>query len=649
MNGVDYQKALMKERKNLWNTIKDQKKAYEDKIDGLNEQHTTNVKNQKDNYLNHKNEMERVFKDRYDKMDSANMEALSEKNKQYQEETEKLKNDFSQLAKSNIQNFNKKFSNLRNKFDENLSEEKENNKLIKQQLSQNYDERVQSIRKGADKEIQNYLNNAKGSGENLKNSFDQEKKELITKFEKDTNTLMKSELEKRNLLKQKAIGDIQNMVELNDKERMEAKDRQKENFQRVIGDANQRVSMMEKKMNEERERTAEVQSNEIKRQNQEFANRFSDQEKRFNKNVRDLERKNRINGMGAGSIQDELANNRRQIEKAQIEEKSKLLIEERDKILVDTSKKLEEADDKFRNDLKELKMEQAEKSNQKAWENSLALEDTKTKDRLERANLAETFNESLRVQKNISDKRLINEKKIYNQKVDNLKDNYRKELADAVLKSDMQFSEYKKVAANQKQQLQRDINRQNTIEKDQIKESYSQKIDDVHLKYERKIASLETENSVLNRKMEDAIRDSARNAQDEINRQRDEFKKVSEAEISSQKEIANQKVKELKSDMTKLQASYDKKMNDQRLLNQRKLKQTSFNYEQILKNERKRYQDIIDQNSRYFQVELSRMKTAGEEEKARLVSQYEDQISKMNEIFQKRQEDMERFVVLSKT
>ena len=69
----------------------------------------------------------------------------------------------------------------------------------------------------------------------------------------------------------------------------------------------------------------------------------------------------------------------------------------------------------------------------------------------------------------------------------------------------------------------------------------------------------------------------------------------------------------------------------------------SYKYYEMLKNERKKYQKIIDQNNRFYDREMSRLKTANESEKTRLISQYENQIQKMRDAFQRKQNEIEHF------
>jgi phage host-nuclease inhibitor protein Gam len=70
--------------------------------------------------------------------------------------------------------------------------------------------------------------------------------------------------------------------------------------------------------------------------------------------------------------------------------------------------------------------------------------------------------------------------------------------------------------------------------------------------------------------------------------------------------------------------------------------------EQKLKSEADRYQDIIDQNNKFMAREFQRLKMASELEKQRLVTQYEEQIKQLKDVYKERTNEIKQYNELNR-
>ena len=643
MSGIDYQKALITQRNNYVKNVRDQKRSHDERVNQLNKQHNHVVESQRNAYLNDKKTMETTFGDRYDKMQSNMQESLSEKSKKYNEETLRQKEDFQKASQDNVKKFNQRYSALEREFKKNIEETNQTNSNIQGQLRDSYDERVDSIRKKAQLDLKEYQRNVLGRGEDIKDTFSGEKQELISAHQDETRKLMKSELQKRNLLKDNIVKDMRLMKKHLEDERIRNRDIQRDNFERVITDSNDKVKHIQEKSKAEIKRMSESQVDEVRRQNKAFTKRFSDQERRYNKNLRDQEISARRNSTSKGSVQYEINKERRKVEEQQLANQKKILIDERNKVIVEASEKIDKAQGKFIDELKENKLEYAEALERQKWLMNNDFTKELVKDRLKQEELIQSFENKIAHEKEVAYQQFVSEREQSKEKVDHLKTDFHKSLVDARVKSEKNYTDLKFKNVQEKKQIAKVLNEQNSQQKAFMRKVFTDRMDNLARSYENRIDYLEAQNKVLRQNMEDTIGSLVRDTQEEIQRQQEEYAKVAKAEVKAQQEISQQKVKKLRDNISRVHTNYNAKINEVKLASDRNMKKMSYKYDEILKNERKKYQKIIDQNNRFFEREMTRLKTANESEKTRLISQYEYQIQKMRDAFQRKQNEIEHF------
>ena len=85
-----------------------------------------------------------------------------------------------------------------------------------------------------------------------------------------------------------------------------------------------------------------------------------------------------------------------------------------------------------------------------------------------------------------------------------------------------------------------------------------------------------------------------------------------------------------------------------RLENQSKLKSLSFKYDEEMSRQKDKYKDIIDQNKKFSDRELARVKLASTAEKDRIIVQYEEQIRQMKNLFERKETELNQFNKLNK-
>jgi hypothetical protein len=129
---------------------------------------------------------------------------------------------------------------------------------------------VGDIKRKAEKDVKLYQENALGDSNELQGKLTQEKRQLQTAHQDELNKVMKSEIEKRNLLKDKALQDVRLMREQQETEAMRQRERQKQKFADLNKASEIRNRTLANNMREELDRVNAKTKIEQKRNNKEF-------------------------------------------------------------------------------------------------------------------------------------------------------------------------------------------------------------------------------------------------------------------------------------------------------------------------------------------------------------------------------------------
>jgi len=78
-------------------------------------------------------------------------------------------------------------------------------------------------------------------------------------------------------------------------------------------------------------------------------------------------------------------------------------------------------------------------------------------------------------------------------------------------------------------------------------------------------------------------------------------------------------------------------------VSRKKNKDIQFELNQKLNSEVKRYQEIVDQNNKFFARELQRLQLASSTERQRLVSQYEERIQQLQNVYRDQMNEREQY------
>ena len=647
MNGFDYTRKLDREREIYQKNIKDNNRGNKEHLEAMKASFDHKTESQEASHLKQKNQLEKNFNDRYDKLDTAQREGLLSKNQAYEKAIISNEDDFNDERRTNLKDFNSRFTELKTNFKRNQDQEFENNTTIQNSLKDNYNKRVGELRKNADNNLKTYQSNAIGDNKDVNEKMQIEKKELIANHEKDINILQKQEIEKRNLLKDRVLKDVTKIRENQQEETIANRAKAKANFKNLTGSTSDKIRLLQNHMNEESNRMSDAQQKEIKKQNQGFSERFTQQEKRYNRSLREGEIKHRSQGIGAGSINAEIQGKQDVLEKEATDRRIATILNERVVLQEENERTQSKATEIFQDSYKNIKLDNAD--NIEKLKQSMTAESTneRAKERNHRSDQEHDHAISLQYKDKVNETKIINNNTKSKNAINNLKENYARSMNKAVSASQENFSIARSEMNAEKRTLQKRLHDENSENAAFLRKQSEIKIDKVTTGLEQKVNGLENKNRQIQQNFENKIKDIVQKTEEEIQRQQRAFKATSDSEIKLEREAGKSREKQLSDGMRMAQKNFDRKLNEQALLNSGKLNDTTFKYETKIKDQQTKYQGIIDTNQKFYDREKTRLTLSSDTERERLISQYESRMEKLQEVNRQKIKEMEKYSQMS--
>ena len=558
---------------------------------------------------------------------------------------QKNEKEFHELTRDNVRNWNRKFKDLQENFSKNLSDTKEHNQNMRENLDKNYKENVNKVRKTANTDLENYIESTTKDKKDNNFRIRNEKKEILAEAERDRNRLLKSEMEKRSVLKNGAIDRVQENRKLAEKRFLKSRELAEKRFENMNNEVNKRI---DEEITERQKINREKRVEQNKMANNEYAEKVDALKRDYNKSLRDLEYRKRAEAISNSKVNKEIEEKYRQNMETQVDLQRETQMRERFDVEKKYSDRLRDTVNSYQNSMREQTIAAGEKV--KGIE--MELTETNRQDRFEDRQSRERLVHDHRVALNYAQEKgslsKAESEQDANRKVRALKENFNKSMDRAREQSKKNFEITQQAMHEDKRTLAKRLHEENSKSTANLKKMYNHKIDRLTHGYEKRIQELELQNGLIQQNLEDTITNMTRKTNAEIERQRKAAQESADNRVATERQLGNEKAESLRDKIKNLEASFTQKMNDQTLLHRKRLKTVTFELNQKLKSEANRYQDIIDQNNKFMAREMQRMKVANEADKQRLITQYENRIAQLKKVYNDKTEEVRNFKALNR-
>ena len=640
MNGIEYQQKLNRQNELYQKNIRDNNRANKTIVDNVQKTAEHKIQTQKKAHQEQINNLNKDFEKSRNIMDVEQKKVLADKSRVYEQAIDKNKVEASAAREKNLAEWREKVADIKTEFDRSLKEKDKANVETKNTLAENYKDNLNSVKSSSKKEIENYKELIAKKNQGNEGQVSKQFEELKEAHKRELHKNNIDKIRERNFVNKTVVADVNEAREAQEKEFNKNRAINKERIDKVQHDLNQRL---DKEIVQKNQALEQAHTESIHRYNTAFTDRYRNLEEMYNKDVRNMDAKHRAQMISSGTQSKRILNEQRALERESFEEKKAALKADRDKLTSHLEKKLEENTRGYQEEMQDQRIEFSGKMVDDRTRYAEINARDNLRNRHQREKLAYDHKIQLKYEQDKAQSKIEDRNEITNQVIKNLKQDFARSYDLAETKSRQDLEQVKEDMIFEKRILQKRLHEQNSQQNSYLKKVYTDKLEGLRAGYEKQIADLE--NKVIQTKdnAEYWVQSTLKKMSDAMEREKQIVKDSAAAELETAARVAAEKEELNIKNKARTEALFNQRLNEQSVAAHRKLKEQDRMHSAEMKNEAKRYQDIIDQNNKYFNREIQRLQIASESEKERIVTQYEEQIAQLKRVNEEREENLKNF------
>lgn len=638
MKGVDYSKTLARERENFQNTIQKDREYTSKRLSSEEERHQNIQKKQSEVFQKDKARLEKDYQ--------ANLESVNEKTA---DAIENQKNKFHKINSEELDRFTRQREQLRKDFDvkmrdisDSYSRSKEETTEFNENLHKvkdtKYQNNLEHLVKDRDEKIDAFAKKFVGNGEALKNQLNIEKGQLTRSHQDQLQDIYKDEAAKRFQLKDGLQKDLERTKDAYAAEKEMNSDYVKTKVQKVSDNFNKRAEKMTADYSKKNQEFVTAQRDLDYKTNKEHQAEVAGIRQNYETALRniDIDKRRRDNGSGEFA---EVIQRQQGLKDDQVyEDKIKHLKND----LSDARKSYDNRSINERENYKDtLKKESSEaigrlEKKDKELTAQKIVELARAKEKSSKTLKAQMV--SQQADRIRHEEHLMQERNQASGQIKTLKENFNKSLQDLQDRNDRFVSELKNSTLDEKAEFIANSNKQRNEEILELRRNFGKLMDTTVSNYEARLKSVERENISLKQDLDLKVSMVMEEADNQIRLQTEMYNEKRIADQKSAQAIMDVRDKNFQNKVMELSDSFQKKMDNQSQVNELTMKKVVNDYENKLKMKDAQQNKVLAEKQARHSVELKTLKSALEQEKAQIISQYENQMNQLK-LSQKQQID----------
>ena len=647
MKGVDYTKALSKERASYQDTIKKTQDSAEKRIASNNERTEHIVKKQRDNFIEDKADLETHYQKNLAKLEDKTNNSLDNNTSKFHEERAKERDSFTQEAMTKKKDFDQRLNDITSSYKKAFASERDGHEELHNVNQKKYIKNVDAIRADTEGQLKDYQEKLTGSGASLKDQYNRERQQLVRNHEDHITEVHKQSGKKSAEMRDHLRADLQKTKEVQAADTAQFRDYTDDRMSSVQKKYEERFQGMSKDYSQRSDALVESQQTEAKKTNKENQENLMDARRDFNKQLRlvDLEKRRRDNGSGEFA---EVMNRQQGVRDESINDNRFKVLKNQ---LAETQRGYQEKavsdQDAFNESLKTESTEATSRLDRKLNEANADKIVTVSKEReksLEQVSNRENQN---RLDKQAYEQQLMLERNNAGTRMSKLKENFNSSMKKLEEKHEISLGDVTKVTNQDKTEFLKKMEANRTKEISDLKREFSKMMDSTVLDYEQRLANYQRDNEYLKNSMDTKVQNITDQTSKQLESQRTLFEDRRSADIKNNQVLVDQKEYTLKTQMAQMNINFQKKIDKMQIDNDSKLKLLTNDYENKLKELRATTSKELGMKDSNQQIELDRIKMAYEDEKTRTIQAYEGQIASIKQGHKDQMDSMKDYKRLS--
>lgn len=639
MDSVDYTKQLSRKNELFQRDIQNANKAHKSNLADVKETAERKVEEQASAYKQDRIDREKKFQDNVDNLRKSQAESLSEKSKAYEKTVADQKDQFHTERKSNLKEWNEKFTNLKDSFKKELATRERND--VDQ--TANNAENVRNVQVKAEKAIAKHKDQMQENADRLKESYIKEQRDVSRRHAAEKKDLLDNGLEKQNRFREHASEQIAKAKKHSENSIISQKKAAEDRFREFSEKSNAR----QREFSEgELTRVKDAAVKGIEEKNRLFAKRYADLDHAYNKDVRDIQRRIQAEKVTSGDTRKAYDEKLRKNEKIQHEQRRKTLMDQNVANTKFYNDKMTELKEMQQDELHQERIKNAGVMAKKEEAQTLALQEKDFKAKVTQDRAAHNATVRLhqeRSENTLQRSRLENHK---NTEINNLKLKFKDGMEKAAKATQEGMEEVKQEAVMEKRELEKRLREQNSDTTAQLKEFHTSKFETMKANLETEIMNLRNQNEAIQRSATDMVNNIRTKSQADLERQIAASERKLNDLIAAERNNSQVKEASLKKTLRDAQAEFRRKMSEMTYENQKQMKQLTQNLTAQAKQDVAEQQQANKVQERYFMREIEKLKSSNNEERQALISQYEDRMRQMQEVYAQKLSEIKNFNTL---
>lgn len=627
MKGVDYTKALSRERDNMQNTIQKDRAYTEKRIKDEQEIHAAAQKKQRDVYERDRARLESSHQKSLESIKENTSELTDAQKSRFHENLESERDRFLTERNKMSKDFDSRFRNIQDSYARNHDSQEKQHKSLEENQQNRYEKNVSSIVKDKDQKVKQFQDRMIGAGANLRDEHGREKAAMARQNESRVENLYKEESDKRFALKEQLQGDLHRVRDTQQKELEQLQEYNRDKVKNLSESFNRNASGIANDYSAKNDEIVAKQSAEDHQRTKEHQTDITELRRGYDKDLRNatIEARRRDNGSG---------------EFAEVAKRQQGKDETR--VLEDRVEHLQDALAEKSRDYSDRRSEDADKNSEMFLKQSVEAANriekqgrTLTADKIvsmtnerEKATKLQTQQEATMLSernryehqilsnKNDSNKKILELKENFNESLKRLEENNQKYVQDTRKSTDEEKREF--IINNQKERSQ---------EISDIRRNFNLLMDGTVATYEQRLDEQTEHNKRLKQELDQKVAFVRDDAEQRVQQQTELYTNKRDADLKAAQENLDRREAEFKKQIRELSSSYTSKMDKQQYNSEIRIKHLTKNYENQLKTQAQAHAKQMAETKARTEFEMDRLNKLHESQKAQIIAQYDNELT----------------------
>jgi len=645
MNGVDYAKNLRRERDYFKEIVKKNNESTERRVSENDEITKKTLEKQKDKFVEDKADIESTFQKNTGKIKEKTKNDFDFQSKKFNEQLVKEKVEFNKDSVNKSKDFDQRLNEIQSSYKRAGESEKELHTNLTKAQKNRYDNNVKNIILNTDDKLKDYQSRSSSAiGEN-KDDYIREKLAAKRSQEYEIKTLQDLDFKKRADLKQQMNHHLDTTKRSTDLALEHQKVNASDTLQNVNHQNKNQNDILTRDFSGKMDSAAQKQKNENVKINRETQKLVSNLNQDFNKQMRLKDRV--IKNDGSGTLNEVLEKqevlNAESMKNNRVRHLQNELVQNQRLSGIKTEKDQENFNETFKNERLDASTRMEQKINDERGAKVMALAKEKVKSE-QQINNRDYQN---RLDRENFEREVAFEKNTANTRLKEVKENFNKTMTTLEEKNALAITDVSKIAKQDKDLFTKKLNETRNQEVYEMKREFARFMDMTVETYEKRLGLYQRENEYLKLTMDKKIESLTDESAKKLENQKLQFDEMKSADTQSQQILNDQRSHDHKSQLNRLNVSFQKKIDKLQVENDSKLKLLTSDYENKLKEVNASKNREVGQKEMQQMQDVARIKTTFEAEKIQLIGQYENQIAELKKGHENQMRELQNFKQIS--